>query len=86
MLETAQNLPDDVAELQAMVTTRNADIRLRDLLIEKLKHQLDGMRRHRFGASSEALDQLALRLEDEEIAASEQDPVADDADTDQSIG
>ncbi|WP_417382907.1 transposase [Gimesia sp.] len=31
-------------------------------------NQLAGMRRHRFGAGSEALDQLQLTLEDEEVA------------------
>ncbi len=80
MLETTQNLSDDIAELQAILAVRDeeiaaskAEIRVRDLLIEKLKHQLAGMRRHRFGSSSEALDQLALTLEDEEIATSAQD-------------
>ncbi|MEH6633771.1 MAG: IS66 family insertion sequence element accessory protein TnpB [Halopseudomonas aestusnigri] len=34
-------------------------IHCKDLLIEKLKHQLAGMRHHRFGASSKTLDQLA---------------------------
>jgi len=61
MTDAAQVLPDDIAELKAMV-------RYRDLLIEKLKHQLAGLRRHRFGSSSEALDQLELTLEEAEIA------------------
>lgn len=80
MLGTTQNLPGDIAELRAILAVRDeeiaaskAEIRVRDLLIEKLKHQLAGMRRHRFGPSSEALDQLALTLEDEEIAASARD-------------
>ncbi|MCP4998303.1 MAG: IS66 family transposase, partial [Hyphomicrobiales bacterium] len=80
MLETTQNLPDDIAELQAILIVRDeeiaaskAEIRVRDLLIEKLKHQLAGMRRHRFGASSEVLDQLELTLEEEEIATSARD-------------
>ncbi len=52
---------------------------LRDLLIEKLKHQLAGLRRHRFGAGSESLDQLELTLEEEEIArAGEAPPSAGD--------
>lgn len=62
MTDAVDSLPDDVAELRAMV-------RYRDLLIEKLKHQLAGLRRHRFGSSSEALDQLELTLEEVEIAA-----------------
>ncbi len=80
MLGTTQNLPGDIAELRAILAVRDeeiaaskAEIRVRDLLIEKLKHQLAGLRRHRFGSSSEALDQLALTLEDEEIAAFAQD-------------
>ncbi len=35
-----------------------AEIQERDYRIEKLKHELAGLRRHRFGARSEALDQL----------------------------
>ena len=76
MLEAHENLPEEVAALQAKLAVRDeelvardAEIRVRDLLIEKLKHQLAGMRRHRFGASSEAMDQLALSLEEQEIAA-----------------
>ena len=75
MLDEAESLPDDVAALKAMVLTsqaelaaRDAELRNRDLLIEKLKHQLAGLRRQRFGVGSEALDQLELGLEDEEIA------------------
>ena len=67
MQSAAQDLPTDIAELQAMVSARDADLRVRDLMIEKLKHQLAGMRRHRFGASSETLDQLQLTLEDGEV-------------------
>ena len=76
MLEARDSLPDDAAELKAMVVAREAEIaaqraeiRTRDLMIEKLKHQLAGMRRYRFGAKSEALDQLEMLLEGEEIAA-----------------
>ena len=76
MLDARNSLPDDAAALKAIVVAREAEIaahkseiRARDLLIEKLKHQLAGMRRHRFGARSEALDQLELLLEGEEIAA-----------------
>ena len=75
MLEEAQPLPDDVAALMAMVlasraelAARDVELRNRDLLIEKLRHQLAGLRRQRFGATSEALDQLELGLEDEKIA------------------
>ena len=96
MLNTGHDLPQDVAQLQAMVlassvkiTTRDREIstyrnevnardteisayrneaHARDLLIEKLQHQLAGMRRHRFGVSSETRDQLELTLEEQEIA------------------
>ena len=59
-----------------------SELKFRDILIEKLKHQLAGMCQHRFGSRSEALDQLALTLEDEEIAAPAQKPAPDDANAD----
>ena len=49
MLEEAHPLPDDIAALKAMVlasraelAARDAELRNRDLLIEKLRHQLAG--------------------------------------------
>ena len=83
MLEDAENLPNEPAALKGLVTSLASELKSRDILIEKLKHQLAGMRQHRFGSRSEALDQLALTLEDKEIAASAQEPAPDDADTDQ---
>ena len=80
MLDT-RDLPNDPAALKGLVTSLASELKFRDILIEKLKHQLAGMRQHRFGSRSEALDQLALTLEDEEIAASAQEPAP--ADTDQ---
>jgi len=68
MLNSAQTLPKDPSQLQSIVTTLTSELKSRDILFEKLKHQLAGMRRHRFGSSSEALDQLTLLLESEEIA------------------
>jgi transposase len=62
MSDIADPLPQDVAELHALV-------RYQGVLIEKLKHQLAGLRRSRFGSSSEALEQLELTLEEAEIAA-----------------
>ena len=68
MLEEAHSLPDDIAALKAMVlasraelAARDAELRNRDVLIEKFKHQLAGLRRQRFGTTSEALDQLESR-------------------------
>ncbi|MDE0149347.1 MAG: IS66 family transposase zinc-finger binding domain-containing protein [Rhodospirillaceae bacterium] len=81
MLEAAHSLPDDIAALKAMVlasraelAARDAELRNRDLLIEKLKHQLAGLRRQRFGTASETLDQLELGPEDEEIARAAEAP------------
>jgi hypothetical protein len=92
MPDVDQALPEDPSQLKDMVAalscecgTLMGELKSRDILIEKLKHQLAGMRQHQFGSRSEALDQLALRLEDEEIAASAQDPAQDDTDTDQKV-
>jgi transposase len=82
MKPASENPQIDVAALQVLLAEKEAEIvardhqiasfktqlRSRDFLIEKLKHQLAGMRRHRFGSSSEAIDQLELTLEEEEIA------------------
>ena len=50
------------------------------LEIEKLKHQLTGHRRHRFGAKSEIASQLdlELQLEEEETAAARIAPPDDE--------
>ena len=55
------DLPDDVEALKAMlrdahveISRHRVELRGRDLLIEKLKLQLSGMARHRFGSSSKA--------------------------------
>ncbi len=66
-----KTLPDDPAELKEMVAALSLELRSRDTLIDKLKHQLAGMKQQRFGSSSEAMDQLELTLEEEEIAAAE---------------
>lgn len=71
MLTAPQNLPDDARALKAMIAALTADLKSRDLLIEKLEHQLSGLRRQQFGARSEMLDQLELVLESEEIAAAQ---------------
>jgi len=85
MLDNAKNLPNEPAALKGLVTSLASEVKSQALLIEKLRHQLAGMRQHQFGSRSEALDQLALRLEDEEIAASAQDPAPDDIDADQPV-
>lgn len=50
-------LPDDVDALKGMVLDQS-------YVIEKLRAQIAGLRRHQFGARSEALDQLELLLDD----------------------
>jgi len=45
-----------------------AEVKSQAVLIEKLRHQLAGQRHHRFGSSSESIEQLQLALETSEIA------------------
>ena len=100
MFKAPSNLPSDVAELQAIIALRDAEIETRDrklsifaaeiqerdYRIEKLKHELAGLRRHRFGSRSEALDQLELTLEEEEIARAATTPPGEDDKADQTNG
>ena len=65
----SSDLPDDIDALKGAVGVLERELYNRDLLIEKLKHQLAGLRRHQFGSRSERLDQLEMRLEDEYIWA-----------------
>lgn len=71
------NIPTDPQDLQAFAqqvkadylaleTRHKAEIQNRDMMITKLRHQLFGLRKDKFGSSGEGLDQLGLRLEDEE--------------------
>jgi len=76
MLETPVDLPEDISELQAMIGVRDdklaifeTEIRARDYQIEK------------FGSKSEALDQLELTLEEQEIEQAVDEPVSDAGDT-----
>lgn len=68
MITAADELPDDVATLKAMVIAANARA-------ERLEHLLAVLNRAHFGKSSERLapDQLALALEDSETALAEAD-------------
>ncbi len=69
MLEGLDTTSEDHAELRAMNRLLAGEVKSQALLIEKLKHQLAGHNRHRFGSSSESLDQLNLIFaEDEAIA------------------
>ena len=68
MLNDLESLPNDPDELRGMVTILAKEVKSQALFIEKLQHQLHGANRHRFGSTSETLDQLQLSLENEEIA------------------
>src|SRR3954468_6889559 len=73
MLSEAQALPEDPAQLREAAEGLVALVKSQALRIAKLEYQLAGLRRHRFGSTSESLDQLQLGLEDEEIAAAQAD-------------
>ena len=75
MLKDLDITPDDPAKLRAVNRLLADEVKSQALLIEKLKHQLAGQNRHRFGVRSENLDQLNLTFEEDEAiaeAASEQ--------------
>jgi transposase len=63
MVEIITSSTPDSATLLQLPAQRNAEIRAKDLLIEKLKLQLGNLRRHRFGSKSEALDHVIEQLE-----------------------
>jgi transposase len=90
---TPDSLPDDVATLKAMVIAtqvacleaeakaRNAEaeVRVRELLIEQMKFAIAKLRHERFGQSSErsaVLEQLELSLADMEEDASQAEAAA----------
>ena len=58
-----------LAQREAEIARQSAELLARDLLIEKLKLQLSHLRRHRFGAKSEALDKIINQLEQAEKTA-----------------
>jgi len=74
MLEAFKSLPEDPDELRAISVQMAQHIQSQAYQIEKLKAELHGHRKARFGAKSEAMDQLALDLsEDDEIAQAAKD-------------
>jgi len=79
MLDGAKNLPNDPSELKALVTLLASELKNRDLKIADLQHRLAGLNRHRFGSTSESLDQLRLALENEEIAVAAVEPASPEA-------
>lgn len=46
-----------------MVAALASEVTTQAMLIEKLKHQLSGMRRHRFGSTPEAMGRLEFALD-----------------------
>ncbi|WP_120631585.1 IS66 family transposase [Ruegeria sp. EL01] len=69
-LDIGSDDPDELRRANALLA---AEVKSQALLIEKLQHQLAGHNRHRFGSTSESLDQLNLTFEeDEQIGASAQ--------------
>ncbi|MDG1458566.1 MAG: IS66 family transposase [Pseudoprimorskyibacter sp.] len=85
MLNSLDNTSEDPIELRAMNRLLAGEVKSQALLIEKLKHQLAGHNRHRFGTSSESLDQLNLIFAEAEAiadAAVEQATPTPSADTD----
>ncbi len=81
MLDHAAPFPGDPARLKDMAASLAAELqaraealKARDILIERMRHELAGMRRHRFGARSETLAQLQPVLENEEIARAASPP------------
>lgn len=70
MLNDLTDLPEDRAEVTALFGMMANEIKSQALEIEQLKLQLSKQRQHRFGSSSEALDQLKLGFEELELAAS----------------
>ena len=68
MLDVSKSLPEDPDELRKFTALLLAEVKSQAVLIEKLRHQLAGHRNHRFGSSSESIEQLQLALEVSEIA------------------
>jgi hypothetical protein len=69
-LNTIKSLPDDPAKLKGLIAQMKQEITSQAYQIEKLKAELYGHRKARFGSKSESSDQLALDLQDDqEIAA-----------------
>jgi len=69
MLDEAAPLPEDPGDLKALARLLIAEVKAQAMLIEKLRHQLAGLRTYRFGTSSETAEQLQLALEASEVAS-----------------
>jgi hypothetical protein len=69
MPDLAKSLPEHPGDLRRFTALLLAEVKSQALLIAKLRHQLAGHRTHRFGASSETIEQLQLALEASETAS-----------------
>ena len=83
MLDDASKLPDDPQELKSVAVQLATTVKSQALEVERLKRQLAGHLRHRFGSKSEASDQLnlQLRLEEEETAAARMAPTVSEGES-----
>ena len=80
MLDAFKSLPEDPDELRSASELMVQHIQSLTYQIEKLKAELHGHRKARFGSKSEGMDQLALDLpEDAEIAEAAEDQATDPA-------
>ena len=66
MLNALESLPEAPAELKGLVSRMDQEITSLTYQVEKLKAELAGYRKARFGSRSESMDQLALDLQDDE--------------------
>lgn len=85
MLDAIKSLPEDPAELRAVSELLMAEVQSLTYQNEKLKAELHGHRKARFGSESESADQLALDLQDDqeiEAAAAAQHAEHDEGDED----
>ncbi len=89
MLTAIKSLPEDPIELRAVSELLMAEVQAQAYQIEKLKAELHGHRKARFGSKSESLDQLALDLQDDqeiEAASAAQHAEQDAGDEDDEAG
>ena len=85
MPNTPDIIPSEPAELRAFTVGLLAELKNRDMLIEKLRHQVAGQNTHRFGSKAECIDQMQLRLEDDEVAQAATTPVEPQKQTDEDV-
>ncbi|WP_419739213.1 transposase [Ruegeria sp.] len=86
MLDALKSLPDDPAELRVVSERLMAEVQSLTYQNEKLKAELHGHRKARFGSKSEPLDQLAFDLaEDVEIEGAAEAQKSEPAETDSTL-